>query len=228
MPAHGRPALRAAALAGYVLAAPVASAQEAYRTDPAYRLSLPLEEARHPARAPAEAAIAGTIAAPLPPPDRPFSREIDAAARAADLDPALVHAVIAVESAYRPEATSPKGAVGLMQLLPETASRYGVTRLTRVEDNLRAGTRHLRDLKKTFGPRLDLVLAAYNAGEGAVRRHGNAVPPYRETRAYVPAVLERYQALTLAGPPAPSLKASGLREYLAGTRLDPLALLRLE
>lgn len=199
----------------------MAGAQEAYRFDPAYRLALPAD----PAVPPEPLALSAT---PILAPERPFAREIDAAARAADLDPALVHAVIAVESAYRPAAVSPKGAVGLMQLMPGTASRYGVTRLTQVEDNLRAGTRHLRELKQTFGPRLDLVLAAYNAGEGAVRRYGNEVPPYRETRAYVPAVMERFQSLAHAGPPAPPRRPGSVREYLAGTRLEPLSLLQLD
>ncbi|MFN0163173.1 MAG: lytic transglycosylase domain-containing protein [Burkholderiales bacterium] len=198
-----------------------ATAQEAYRLDPAYRLTLPAEPDVQPAPIP-------LISAPILAPERPFAREIDAAARAADLDPALVHAVIAVESAYRPAAVSPKGAVGLMQLMPGTASRYGVTRLTQVEDNLRAGTRHLRELQQTFGPRLDLVLAAYNAGEGAVRRYGNEVPPFRETRAYVPAVMERFQSLAQTGPPAPPRRQSTVREYLAGTRLEPLSLLQLD
>ncbi|MBL8376643.1 MAG: lytic transglycosylase domain-containing protein [Burkholderiales bacterium] len=203
------------------ITAALASAQEAYRLDPAYRLTLPVEPVVPQEPLP-------LIATPILAPDRPFAREIDAAARAADLDPALVHAVIAVESAYRPAAVSPKGAVGLMQLMPGTASRYGVTRLTQVEDNLRAGTRHLRELKHAFGPRLDLVLAAYNAGEGAVRRFGNEVPPYRETRAYVPAVMERFQSLAHTGPPAPPRRQNSVRDYLAGTRLEPLSLLQLD
>jgi soluble lytic murein transglycosylase-like protein len=111
-----------------------------------------------------------------------------------------------------------------MQVLPGTAQRYGVTRLTSVPENLRAGAHHLRTLQDMFGERLDLVLAAYNAGEGAVRRHNNAIPPYRETRAYVPAVLKRYKPVRL---PAPAPEVSKQREYVAGTRLDPDALLRL-
>lgn len=140
---------------------------------------------------------------------KPYVREIDAAARDAGLDPALVHAVVAVESAYRPSAVSPKGAVGLMQVLPATALIYGVADPGKVGDNLRAGTRHLRGLMARFDNRLDLVLAAYNAGEGAVKRYNNTIPPYAETRRYVPAVLGRYLAVK-----APA------GEYLPGTRLD--------
>ena len=94
-------------------------------------------------------------------------------------------------------------------LLPATALRYGVTDPTRVDDNLRAGTRHLRGLMDRFDNRLDLALAAYNAGEAAVSRYHNSVPPYAETRQYVPAVIGRYRL------------ASRAREYLPGTRLDP-------
>ena len=164
---------------------------------------------------------------PLPPPApaaavvRPFEDEVSIAAREAGVEAELVHAVIEVESAYRPGAVSPKGAVGLMQVMPGTAQRYGVTNLASVPDNLRAGSRHLRTLIEMFGHRLDLVLAAYNAGEGAVRKYNNAIPPYRETREYVPAVLKRYKPVAL---PEPVLKLSNEREYMPGTRLDPAAL----
>ncbi|MFZ2854973.1 MAG: lytic transglycosylase domain-containing protein [Rhodocyclaceae bacterium] len=146
---------------------------------------------------------------------KPYFREIDAAARDSGLDPALVHAVVAVESAYRPSAVSPKGAVGLMQVLPATALSYGVTDPEKVGDNLRVGTRHLRGLMERFDNRLDLVLAAYNAGEGAVKRYNNTVPPYAETRRYVPAVLGRYQASS-----RPLAVKAPAGEYLPGTRLD--------
>jgi soluble lytic murein transglycosylase-like protein len=155
--------------------------------------------------------------------DKPYARQIDAAAREAGLDPALVHAVVAVESAYQPAAVSPKGAVGLMQLLPETALRYGVSNPARVDDNLRAGTQHLRGLMQRFDNRIELVLAAYNAGEGAVKRYNNTIPPYSETRNYVPAVISKYQA----GSSLPVQKAAAKpvrRNYLPGTRLDSVAL----
>ena len=173
--------------------------------------------------------VASEIAPPAPPPtiatEKPFAKEVSQAAEAAGVEPGLVHALIEVESAYRPNAISPKGAVGLMQLLPETAQRYGVSNLTSVPDNLKAGTRHLRSLLDMFGERLDLVLAAYNAGEGAVRKYNNAIPPYRETRDYVPAVLKRYRKAEQ--PTAPVQKTPAIREYMPGTRLDPNALKQL-
>ncbi|MQY52300.1 transglycosylase SLT domain-containing protein [Rhodocyclus tenuis] len=131
---------------------------------------------------------------------RPYAREIAEAAHQAGVDPELVHALVAVESAYRADAVSAKGAVGLMQLLPETARAYGVRDVAAVSgatgaaDNLRAGSRYLRDLLDRFGQRLDLALAAYNAGEGAVRRYANQIPPYPETQGYVPAVFAHYRA----------------------------------
>lgn len=126
---------------------------------------------------------------------RPYAREIAAAAREHGVDAALIHAVVAVESNYHPDARSPKGAQGLMQLMPDTARRYGGRPdPVRPEDNLRAGTRYLRDLLDQFPARLDLALAAYNAGENAVRRYGNRIPPYAETRQYVPAVMTRFSA----------------------------------
>jgi soluble lytic murein transglycosylase-like protein len=110
------------------------------------------------------------------------------------LDPALLHAVVTVESAYNPRAKSRKGATGLMQVMPDTAKRYGVTDLTNPLENLRAGAKYLRDLLGMFDNNLRLVLAAYNAGEGAVARAGNRIPPYPETRAYVPRVLQHYES----------------------------------
>lgn len=146
----------------------------------------------------------------------PYAAQIERAARKASVDPALVHAMIHVESRHNQDARSPKGAVGLMQVLPQTAARYGVTDPERsVDRNLEAGTRYLRDLMNRFDNRLDLVLAAYNAGENAVLRHGLRIPPYEETALYVPAVLSRYEKWR-EQPPKPS---PGM-EYLSGTRLD--------
>lgn len=110
-----------------------------------------------------------------------------------NLDPNLIKAVAYVESAFKPDAVSPKGAVGLMQLMPPTAAMYGVTNLTDPDQNLKAGARHLRSLMDEFNGDLTLVLAAYNAGSGAVRRSGG-VPAYRETRNYVRKVRERLGA----------------------------------
>ena len=114
-------------------------------------------------------------------------------AREQKIDAALLHAVVTVESAYNPNAKSPKGATGLMQLMPDTAKRYGVTDLLDPMENLRAGARYLRDLMSMFNNNMRLAIAAYNAGEGAVIRSGRAIPNYPETRAYVPRVLQHYQ-----------------------------------
>ena len=130
---------------------------------------------------------------------RPFHQEIVSAARKAGIDPALVHAVIGVESAYNARAVSPKGAVGLMQVIPDTARRYGVEDLLNPRHNLSAGTQYLSYLMRIFDGDLRLVLAAYNAGENAVLRHGRRIPPYAETRGYVPRVMGIYDALLLQG-----------------------------
>jgi soluble lytic murein transglycosylase-like protein len=155
--------------------------------------------------------------------DRPFASLIAAAAREAALDPALVHAVIAVESGYNATARSPKGALGLMQVMPDTGLRYGVrhTALLSPADNLRAGTRYLVDLMELFDKRLDLVLAAYNAGEKTVQRYGLRIPPYPETQNYVPAVLARYHQWREIPPVAPPPAAVPVRiQYMPGTVLD--------
>lgn len=123
----------------------------------------------------------------------PYASSIQAAARASDLDPALIHAVIRAESGYNPSARSSKGAVGLMQLMPETAQRYGVINRLDPVQNIRGGTSYLRDLLRMFNNDLHLALAAYNAGEGAVVKYGNRVPPFAETVAYVPRVISYYR-----------------------------------
>lgn len=130
-----------------------------------------------------------------------YSDLIDEAARHAQVSPALLRAVVAVESAFDPQAVSPKGAQGLMQLRPATARRYGVRKPFDPRDNLRGGASYIRDLLKRYGNDLELALAAYNAGEDAVDRHGRTVPPFPETRAYVPAVLKFYRRF-LADRPA--------------------------
>jgi soluble lytic murein transglycosylase-like protein len=118
-----------------------------------------------------------------------------AAARRHGLAPELVAAVAAVESAFDPSAVSPKGAQGLMQLMPATAASLGVADAFDPAANLDGGSRHLRALLERYDGNLEKALAAYNAGEGAVQRHGG-VPPYRETREYVKRVLERYRQST--------------------------------
>jgi soluble lytic murein transglycosylase-like protein len=114
-----------------------------------------------------------------------------AAARHA-LDPALLTALIRHESGFDPMAVSRAGARGLMQLMPDTARRYGVRRMHDPGENIAAGSAYLRDMLDMFGS-VELALAAYNAGEGAVRRHGNRVPPFTETLHYVSAVLAEYR-----------------------------------
>ena len=109
------------------------------------------------------------------------------------IDPRLVDLVIRMESGYNPRALSPKGARGVMQLMPTTARMYGVRDVWDARDNIRGGTRYLADLLDRFDLDLTLALAAYNAGPEAVERHGG-VPPYRETRRYVDRILSAYQS----------------------------------
>ncbi|HEY3598011.1 MAG TPA: lytic transglycosylase domain-containing protein [Paraburkholderia sp.] len=117
---------------------------------------------------------------------------IDEAARSLDMDSALLMAVIDVESSGDPLALSPKGAAGLMQLMPRTALLHGAADLFDPRQNIAAGAHFLRQLLAQFGD-LRLALAAYNAGEGAVRKFGGTIPPYPETVRYVPRVIERYR-----------------------------------
>jgi hypothetical protein len=116
----------------------------------------------------------------------------------------LLQALIATESGFDPAAVSPKGAVGLMQIMPATAERYGVRgdlktpvsrKLTDPRTNVRTGARYLRDLIRMYPGQLELALAAYNAGEGAVQRAGNRIPNYPETRNYVKTVMQLYAML---------------------------------
>jgi soluble lytic murein transglycosylase-like protein len=120
---------------------------------------------------------------------------IESAAVANTLQPALIRALIVVESGFNPRALSKRGAVGLMQLLPETARRYGVADSYDPGQNIRAGTRYLSDLMALFDSNTELALAAYHAGEAAVARYGGHIPPFKETLQYVPSVLKVYRAL---------------------------------
>jgi soluble lytic murein transglycosylase-like protein len=130
--------------------------------------------------------------APAVDPNR-YTPLVRKAAREVQIDEALLRAVIAVESGYDASAVSSRGAVGLMQLMPETARRYGVTNLYDPAQNIRGGARYLRDLIGKFNNDLSLALAAYNAGEDAIVQYGNRIPPYRETLMYVPKVLDTYR-----------------------------------
>jgi soluble lytic murein transglycosylase-like protein len=159
-------------------------------TDSRYKLYLSTEKK--------PSAVAETLASRLyrafPKTDRKkFHPWVLAAARAYQLDPALIHAVISAESGYNPLARSAKGARGLMQLMPETAKRYGVRNPLDPEQNIHGGAAYLSDLLRLFGNDMQLALAAYNAGEGAVVEYGYRIPPYRETIQYVPKVMAYYK-----------------------------------
>jgi soluble lytic murein transglycosylase-like protein len=125
---------------------------------------------------------------------------IDTIARRHGVDPLLVRAVIRVESNFDPRAVSPKGAAGLMQLMPETAMRYGVENRFDPTQNVDGGVRYLRDLMAMFDGNLSLALAAYNAGEGAVIKYGRRIPPYPETQQYVVWVRSFYDQLRRTDP----------------------------
>lgn len=143
-----------------------------------------------------------------------FEQLIEQHAARESVDPALIKAIVAVESGFAPHAVSPKGALGLMQVMPQTAARYGVTsdkRRTAEEKlfdpavNIRTGTRYLRDLLARFADNISLAVAAYNAGENAVERYQNRIPPYRETVEYVKRVQALYAAFR---PPEPPTKVA--------------------
>jgi soluble lytic murein transglycosylase-like protein len=121
-----------------------------------------------------------------------FSSLIEQAAYKYQVDPKLVHAVVQTESAYNSDAVSRAGAVGLMQLMPATAKRFGVYDRNDPDQNVDGGTRYLKYLLDLFGPNLQLAVAAYNAGENAVMKHNYSIPPYRETQNYVRQVLSLY------------------------------------
>lgn len=135
----------------------------------------------------------------------PIIRQI---AASQNVDPALVKAVMAVESGFNPSAVSPKGAIGLMQVIPDTGVRFGIAadkrrsveqKLADPRLNISAGVRYLSWLQNQFPNNLELVLAAYNAGEGAVARYNNQIPPFPETRQYVSTVMEFYRIYQPSG-----------------------------
>lgn len=190
------------ALAAAVAAAPATASSPVFASlDSQGRLQVataPLEGAKafHPHR-PFNAKAPAT---PVP------SRSLPAASRAAPrwaplidqvaaehgVDARLLHAIVSVESAYNPSARSHAGALGLMQVIPATGARFGARDLFDPLQNLRAGTAYLVWLQRRFNGDLELMLAAYNAGEGAVQRHGNRIPPFAETRRYVAKVKALY------------------------------------
>lgn len=125
----------------------------------------------------------------------PFHQEVLEAAHQTSLAPALIHAVIAVESRHNPKAVSKKGAMGLMQLMPATAQDFGLSRV-RLQDsrqNILVGAQYLKTLLRQFDGNLELALAAYNAGPAAVKKYHDRIPPFEETKRYVPKVLKYYR-----------------------------------
>jgi soluble lytic murein transglycosylase-like protein len=168
--------------------------------------------------------------APSPPPGRALRRLpppqgltswIDRYATEHALDPRLVQALIQVESGYDAAALSRKGAMGLMQLMPDTARELGVLDPWDAVQNLRGGTRYLRQMLDRFAGDLELALAGYNAGPGAVERH-RGVPPYRETTDYVKKVMSLYRGSAAYSPPAASAPAASPPAALAAPRGRPV------
>ena len=128
---------------------------------------------------------------------RRFAPLIESASRTHGVDVALVHAVISAESGYNPMAISKAGARGMMQLMPDTARRFGVQDIMDPTENIIGGVKYLRELLTLFNGNMELAVAAYNAGENAVIRHGHRIPPYAETIHYVPKVLGFYRKFQL-------------------------------
>ncbi len=126
---------------------------------------------------------------------RSYGPIIEKAASSNDVQAALLRAIIVVESGFNERAESPRGAQGLMQLMPTTARQYGVSDAFDPSQNIQAGAQHLRGLIERYQNDLELALAAYNAGEDAVERYGRKIPPFAETKRYVPKVLEIYNNL---------------------------------
>ena len=145
---------------------------------------------------------------------------IERYARKYRVDPILIRAVIQVESNFDPNCVSKKGARGLMQLMPDTAKRYGVAKIHDPEENIMGGVHYLADLLEMFYDDLPRTLAAYNAGEGAVTKY-KGIPPYEETSTYVTRALTVYygrpwgQAITFAGSRTPALHGGGITQVFA-------------
>ena len=140
---------------------------------------------------------------------------VDEIARTAGMDSALLLAVIDVESGGNPLAMSPKGAAGLMQLMPDTGARHGASNLFDPRQNISAGAHYLRQLMQQFGD-LQLALAAYNAGEGAVQKYGGQIPPYAETMNYVPRVMGRYLHYRNTGDSMRGIVSGGAADAIQG------------
>jgi len=159
-----------------------------FATDETPQLVVALPPVEALAAAPASSAVLPVISDPRNP-GAAYRNIIEQVAREVAMSPQLLHAVIQVESGYQPNARSPKGAQGLMQLMPATAERFGVRDAFDPQQNIRGGALYLKWLLEYFRGDLRLALAAYNAGEAAVVKAGYRIPPIAETRDYVPKVL---------------------------------------
>ncbi len=153
---------------------------------------------------------------PAPAPAGEIAKAVEQIAAVNSLRPELIHSVIKVESNYNPNAVSPKGAQGLMQLIPATARRFGVSNAFNPIENIEGGARYLKYLLDLYNNDYALALAAYNAGEGAVAKYGT-VPPYKETRDYLQLVAGELQKSMKATPP-PKKPAANSPETDAGNR----------
>lgn len=123
----------------------------------------------------------------------PFDKEVLSAAQETQMEPALIHAIMTVESNYNLHAKSKRGAYGLMQLMPETARRFKVLDRRDPKQNILAGAKYLRELLNLYKGDLKLAIAAYNAGPAAVQKYSGKIPPYKETMEYVPKVMKYYR-----------------------------------
>lgn len=142
-------------------------------------------------------------------PDAPINEIVEEAAQKHGVDPILVHSVIKAESNYNPNAISVVGARGLMQLMPATARQLGVHNSFNPKENIEGGVKYLKYLQQKFQDPA-LALAAYNAGEGAVAKYNNSIPPYRETQDYVVKVARNYRAAKAAELRHPALRQANL------------------
>ena len=150
----------------------------------------------------------------------PYAAQVRTAAKLTNVQPELLHAIIKLESNYKPAARSPAGAVGLMQLSAHVAKRYDVKDRLDPQQNIHGGARYLRDLLDLFKENVSLVLAAYNAGEHTVARYGNRVPPFSETRAYVQKVTALYNKLSGASRAASLPAVSDIVSVVEATQAN--------
>jgi soluble lytic murein transglycosylase-like protein len=176
--------------------------------------SKPVLERRVP-----EALVSPRVVSPAPaPPATGIDEAIEQIAAQVSLQPQVIHSVIKVESNYNPFAISPKGAQGLMQLIPATARRFGVANVFNPADNIQGGSKYLKYLLDLYGGNYALALAAYNAGEAAVARYGG-VPPFPETRNYLILVARQLQEAQKAEAAKPKVITAGQIRPQAETKL---------